>query len=380
MATDPNHAPQAGTQAKPQSESHAGPQSGATTRRGFLSTLGTTGLKVGVGLGLASTGLAGMRATAGQPSSQPSGQPVPPTPAPTPSPSYFEWRELAEGVLVAMGDGGNAVLVVSREVSALIDTKLAYCSTLLRREAESKGAPIAIVINTHHHQDHTGGNVAFFGASRVYAHANARTRIDAQLDGFKQNITNGPRFVDRREGPEWDGAKAEVRAIIESLDTLDAQHWRPTHFINGARGSATIPMYSFDMQHFGPGHTDNDMVVSIPQKNILHTGDLLFHKRHPFVDANGGGSVRRWVNSLKRARSACNDRTIVVPGHGDITDVKGIDAGIAYFENSIEFVQKQIRTRATREDVIAMTVPGTEELDAPHLREVVLGAIFDELK
>lgn len=307
-------------------------------------------------------------------------EPGPSEPTPVP-PGYFAWAALSDRVLFAPGDGGNALLLLAPRGGAcvLVDAKMPYVATTLRREAEQRGGRIETVINTHHHLDHIGGNLAFSADTRIVAHANAKPRVAPQLERLRQFLKSGVRTVSNSDGLTKEQALKDAEALAASADTIAADRWAPTQTFSGRIGSANLGAMPIDLHQVGAGHTDNDVIVHAPQLDIVHMGDLLFHNLYPFIDRDSGASVRDWIKTLKYAKRLCKPKTIVVPGHGEVTDVKGIDGMIEFFETSMEFVQKQIRQKKPREEVVAMTVPGQESRGFEHLRERAMGAMYDEL-
>src|SRR5690606_3209060 len=81
----------------------------------------------------------------------------------------LQWTERRGGVWASIGGGGSSLLAISGEEAVPIDTKLASLGATLQREAISRAPKLAMVINTHQHADHSGGNFAFEGP-RVVAH------------------------------------------------------------------------------------------------------------------------------------------------------------------------------------------------------------------
>src|SRR5579862_7016969 len=79
---------------------------------------------------------------------------------PDPVQTFFTWKPLSEDAWVGFGEGGNTLVLMGQSGSALIDCKNAPFGACLRREAEALGSAVKLVINTHHHADHTGGNHA----------------------------------------------------------------------------------------------------------------------------------------------------------------------------------------------------------------------------
>ena len=129
------------------------------SRRGFL------------GLGLAaSAGLAVLPRAAW--ALQSAGQPAA-KPAAGATKTLFEWKSLHAKAWAAIGQGGNSLVITDAGETLLIDTKMPVFGDILRREAESTVGTLTMVLNTHHHADHTGGNHAFTKDLPLLSHKKA---------------------------------------------------------------------------------------------------------------------------------------------------------------------------------------------------------------
>jgi cyclase len=122
------------------------------------------------------------------------------------------------------------------------------------------------------------------------------------------------------------------------------------------------------------------MIVHIPELNLIHTGDLLFMGRHPVMDTRAGATSAGWLNSLSKLIQLCNDKTVVIPGHGDITDVSGLKTQVKYFQTVRALVQEAIDNGRTREEVLSMPIDDFKDYGSPQGRNGVLEAVFNELK
>jgi glyoxylase-like metal-dependent hydrolase (beta-lactamase superfamily II) len=331
-----------------------------------------------------------------------------------PSQEGLEWREVRGGVWVAIGGGGNSMLALSSArggagEALLVDTKLATFGPSLARQSRSggrrQGTKLAMVINTHHHADHSGGNFAFtsppgdasddgqgseerqrrWQAPRLVAHAKAEGRIRGQIERYQEQV---------RSALTGAGLPEEIRGDLQRmrqrLDSLNADAWAPKETIGdsaewslgegageGDEGGGGEAL-KIEARHFGAGHTDNDIVVRLPQRNVLHAGDLLFHEMHPFFDPTGGVTCKGWIESVRRTIELCDDETVVIPGHGEVTDIDGLKKQAEYLEKLWDEVGKLVDAGTPREEAVQREWPFMQGLGRPQLRERVIGAVYDE--
>ncbi len=307
--------------------------------------------------------------------------------------AIYTWTEVAKGVFVAQNRtasmavvGGNSILLPHADGSLLIDTKQAVLGASLKREA-SAHAPVKHVINTHHHFDHAGGNWAFSQDAALHAHPACITRL---ADAGKQYAPGVTRTISALEAaaqdksiPDADALLADAKAFRDSLATLKDTAWQPTQELKPAPDAPTtltLAGAKIEVHHFGPGHTDNDLALFLPASNVLVTGDLLFHALHAYFDASAKASSTGWTAACERLLKLCNDKTVVVPGHGAVGDKQIITKQIEYFRAATKVVEDAIKDGKTRDEVAKLTIPNTESHGLKIAEALVLGGIYDEHK
>ena len=216
--------------------------------------------------------------------------------------------------MIRSGASGNVTVLLSDEGVVLVDDKFAMDHDGIMGFVRSiTDLPIRYVINTHLHQDHTGGNALMQAANAdVIASENARRIM------------------------------AETQASGLPNITLD-DHLRIYH------GDMQI-----DLHYFGRGHTDGDIVVHLPDERIVITGDL-FASWEPYVHLihyAAGGSIRDWSRSLEHALRL--DFDTVIPGHSGVTDRAMMEGYLAETIRLQDMVREMNRARRSREDIQKM--------------------------
>lgn len=208
--------------------------------------------------------------------------------------SEIHAQALRGNLHVLLGDGGNIAVLTGPDGTLLVDDEYAALTPKVRAAlADLRSSPVKIVVNTHWHDDHTGGNEAFArDGALVIAQENAarRMRSDQVLSLY---------------GPQK--AYPPVAWPRITFDRSLRLHWNEE---------------DIDVLHIGPAHTDGDAIVFFRQTDVLFTGDLFvgYEYRPPYFDDLNGGSLHGMLAAADTLLGQIDERTIVVPGHGEVAD------------------------------------------------------------
>lgn len=276
--------------------------------------------------------------------------------------------------------GGNTLVFKGDAGSILIDAKFTWLGSILRDDARdvSGGASARLVlINTHHHADHTAGNWAFTGRHAVYAHTAAARRISNQHDQYLADARAAARSAEG-SGLGEPAMQSAGRALEEAIN-LPIERWAPTRLIDAPRTPIPFAGNELHLHHFGVGHTDNDLVVHHPGLNVIHTGDLVFQGYHPFCDQSASVSLRGWIASLWRIVELCDRDTIVVPGHGVTSDRSIVHDQIRYIEQLLDSVRAEIENGKSKQEIMEITFPFMKGLNFEQIRPRAIAAAYDEI-
>jgi glyoxylase-like metal-dependent hydrolase (beta-lactamase superfamily II) len=299
--------------------------------------------------------------------------------------SAFRWERLSNDVRVAYGSGGNSLAVIRGRDALLIDTKVAAFGQVLAHELQSFGATARTVINTHHHGDHSGGNDAFTGTADVVAQARAKPRAVKSAEESLARLKGAT--VDRyAAGLRESGfdvrvtelVQRDVEQFVAGLDRITPESFAPTTTVDVQR-ELRAAGYTVQLEHVTPSHTDNDLIVYLPELDLLHAGDLLFNGHHTFVDVSAGASTRGWDRSLAAAIAMCKPTTRVIAGHGPVTDRAGLQRQREYFDRLRDAATAAIRDGKSRAEVAALKPAAVANLAWPALLADTLGVVYDEL-
>lgn len=283
----------------------------------------------------------------------------PPVPAAAPAapPIKPVFTPLRRNVGHFTARGGTIGWLASPEALAVVDTQFPNTAELcLAGLPERSQRPLDVVINTHHHGDHTGGNSVFKPvAKHIVAHANVP---DLQR-----------RAAERARPPTVD---QQVYA-----DQTFSETW-----------SLPLGDEVVSARYFGPAHTKGDIAVHFEKANVVHLGDLMFNRIFPVIDRPGGASIRGWIEVLEKLPGHYSADTTYIFGHGsEKFGVTGRREDLAvlrdYLSALLDHVQKQISAGQTKEQIVVLKeFPGFPDFNQPGSLSRLpsnLGTAYDEL-
>ena len=247
--------------------------------------------------------------------------------------------------------GGTIGYLVDPAAVVVVDSQFPAEATacLAGLNERSSSRPVDFLINTHHHGDHSGGNLSFRGAAKkVVAH----TKADEHM----------------RQPP---GGQPPADQLFP--DTTFTETW-----------SADVGDERVSARHYGRAHTSGDAVITFERANVVHLGDLMFNQRHPVVDRAAGATIRGWKTVLERTVRDHAGDTIYIFGHaGGKFPVTGPRAEVMYFRDYLTallgFVQNEIKAGKSRDEIIKITTPLPKFEDHGPLAAGILGNAYDDV-
>lgn len=269
-----------------------------------------------------------------------------------PDTSPYQMKHVQGNVGCFVERGGTIGWMTSGKNSVLVDTQ--FPETILNFSNEFKkitDESIDIVFNTHHHGDHTGGNISLKDRSKKFiAHTNS--------------------------------LKNQKKAAV-AKGNLDKVHLPNITFDNTYKtkvGKENIMCY-----YYGEAHTDGDIIVHFQESNVVHIGDLVFNRRFPYIDKGANASIKNWIIVLDHINNQFDNNTKIICGHAGkdydvIINKEDIKAFQNYLSKLLIFGEKSIKEGKEISQLIAETkvIPGAEEWKGDGIQRS-LEAVYVEL-
>ena len=247
--------------------------------------------------------------------------------------------------------GGTIGFMLSKKGIVVVDAEFPEQAQHLIAELKKRSEkPFKLLINTHHHGDHTSGNIAFKDVvPHVLAHENSK--INQQNVAIKNKTEDKQLYPDKTFTDTWSDKVAKEK----------------------------ISLY-----YFGAAHTNGDAIIHFEHANIAHMGDLVFNRRYAFIDRSAGANIKSWIAVLDKTLAKFDNDTLFIFGHafdpekvtGNKEDLKAMQN---YLSKLLEFVEGEIKAGKSKEEILkAKAIPGVPEWQGDGI-ERGLTAAYEEL-
>ncbi len=243
---------------------------------------------------------------------------------------------------------GNAGILTGPDGVFLVDAQFAQLTDKLVAaiKTASNGGQVRFLVNTHHHPDHTSGdlNMAKLGAVII--------------------------------------TRDELRAHLASGNNPTPAAGLPVITYSG---KTTVHMNGEDIELIPilNAHTDGDTMVYFPKADVLMVGDFYRAIQYPNIDRTNGGSLKGMVAGMNQVVALAKPTTKIVAGHGPVVDKTAVASTVDLINTIQTRVAALIAQGKTQEEVIA--AKPLADLDA-RVKEIgttgdrFLGQVYAELK
>lgn len=232
------------------------------------------------------------------------------------------------------------------------DAKIADCYPVLGDLVKGYfKKPLRFLVNTHCHPDHVAGNVGLCAEKPVIiAHANTYKYVSSH----------------------------QVLPVIgEEMPALP-KDCRPNCLVD-ERLTLLMDNETLTLKNMN-GHTDGDLVIFCQDANVVHAADLCSFGSLPYIGINVGGSINMMLKSLRQLADMVDDDTIIIPGHGEPRDKKGLLEYVDLLQEARDKMAEQVQKKAAMADAVACQpasslfktcAPGVGPLTQPMFEELL---------
>ena len=233
----------------------------------------------------------------------------------------ISFTEVGEGVyaFTAEGDpnsgviiGDDSVMIVEAQATPRLANKV------IEKVREVTDKPISHVVLTHYHAVRVLGASAF-GANQIIMGDAARAMV-----------------VERGQ-EDWDSEFQRFPRLFEGYESIPGLTWPTTTFSDDM--TVYLGNRRIDLMHLGRAHTAGDIVVHVPDQNVMFTGDIVEYHSACYC---GDGHFSDWGGTLDNIASF--DVDAIAPGRGDA--LIGHEMVHAAIENTRDFVDSTYRPAA----------------------------------
>jgi len=256
--------------------------------------------------------------------------------------------------------GGRIAVLFGPDGVLMVDTgNKPVAEKTLKTIRSFTNAPIRIVVNSHIHPDHTGGNEFFREqGALIYSQENLREEM-------RNPLARG------NGAPPPDPAGVPVVTYQYSTQGVPAV----TIHMDGERVDF-IPMM--------PSHTAGDTIVRFNNANTIYIEDFYRNFGYPFADQANGGSIKGMLEAIDLIEKIAGPDTTLIPGHGTLVKKKDLLGYRAMLVDILAKVQKLCDEGKSLDEVLAanLTAPydATTAGDTKQSKDRFITEVYDELK
>ncbi len=236
-----------------------------------------------------------------------------------------EAATLNDRLHLVTGPGGNIAALAGPDGLVMVDSGIPTRANDLQAATRKLGGgrPVAVLINTHWHFDHAGGNAAFGKeGTKIWATPITRSRLttDQYNEAFKMK------------------SPAPPHEALPVLTFNDGEIYD---------GDETIGMVAVP-----PAHTDGDLVIHFRKADVIHAGDLFSNGFYPNIDASSRGWIGGMVAGADRILKMAGPSTRIIPGHGPLATVDDLRTFRAMLVTLLDRLAPMADAKKSVEDVL----------------------------
>jgi glyoxylase-like metal-dependent hydrolase (beta-lactamase superfamily II) len=216
----------------------------------------------------------------------------------------------------------NGIVVIDAGISTYLTKKY---KRIIAQEFNNQ--KFVYLINTHSHHDHNRGN-SVFDEAKIIGHISGLDEIDKQwntpndfvdrtikiVKEYDSNLQN--QLKNSKDWIESFTQKIRYQSALSDAESLISIRKPDVTFHDSL--VITVDDIRFEMKYFGGCHSNSDILIFVPQLNLLFTGDLMFQYGKPSIASNTLINKELWKSSIHWIQKRMNKKTVIIGGHGQL--------------------------------------------------------------
>jgi len=264
-------------------------------------------------------------------------------------------------LLENLGESGNVAFLVTDEGVLVVDSgdTPANGRAVVEKVRSVTAEPIRFVVLTHYHGDHVWGLQSFPPETLIIAAENLPRNLKRDEEELKAAMGKlSLRIAEiqgtlRKSGDEKSESRAQEEEKLKVAEARlalyrDLRLVQPRILFTG-KLVIRLGGETAEIVFPGPAHTDDNTWVYFPGQKVVHMGDMVFFKLHPYIDWQAGSNTANWIAQLKIAGDLPIEK--VIPGHGVAAGKEALTEQVRYLTDLRTAVAAEIEKGATLEAI-----------------------------
>jgi cyclase len=291
-----------------------------------------------------------------------------------------------------LDDSGNVGFLVTDEGVLVVDSGglPSEGKTIVKIIKEKTAKPIKYLVLTHYHGDHTYGIGGFPEGITIIGQQNIVKNIkELNAGAFKEVIEKRfPELIKKRQekikelkdknDPEAEKEEENLKNLLQYIEEYKTIKIKVPDVLFDQKKTLHLGGETIELIYPGDGHTRCNCMVYFPGLKAIHMGDLLFFNSFPYLDPEAGCNTLNWIAILKKTAGMNIER--VIPGHGELTDQKGLLPLARYLEDLRNEVNAAVQKGLSLEEMKkTLTFPAYKDFIYPEMRVNNISVVYREL-
>lgn len=293
--------------------------------------------------------------------------------------------------ITGLPDAGNVAFLVAGQGVLVVDSGASPADGLIivDKIRSVTDRPILYVVLTHSHGDHVFGLQSFPPGTLIIAQQNLPKNLQSDDDEINDVLAKFPSRIDALKqkiallGKRQKSEKSKEEENLKKLEARFAfykelQLVRPQIVMDSGKMTISLGGETVEIISPGPAHIDDNLLVYFPGQKVVHMGDMLFYRHHPYIDWRAGSDTASWIAALRDVQAWPVEK--VIPGHGPIAGKEALAEQIRYLSDLRDAVISGLKKGQTLEQLKkSIVLPAWKDLGFPDMLPYAIEAVYHEI-